>query len=60
LLGQQTARGGNPWRELAWAPVIVAVLVYGIVLNLRGIFYALIGRSTAFMRTPKKRTLPVP
>jgi cellulose synthase/poly-beta-1,6-N-acetylglucosamine synthase-like glycosyltransferase len=59
LLGQQTARGGTLWRELAWTPVIVGFFVFVLVLNLRSNFEALIGRSTAFVRTPKKRTLPV-
>jgi cellulose synthase/poly-beta-1,6-N-acetylglucosamine synthase-like glycosyltransferase len=54
LLGQQAVRGASLWRELLCLPMVACVELFNLILTLRGVADALIGRSTEFVRTPKK------
>ncbi|HXP76929.1 MAG TPA: glycosyltransferase family 2 protein [Stellaceae bacterium] len=53
LLGQKTVRGASLWAEIAWVPAVSAVFNWLALANLLGVLEAMVGRSSAFVRTPK-------
>jgi GT2 family glycosyltransferase len=58
LLGQQIARGAELRAELRRLPRAMWLIHYVGTMNLRGVLEALIGRASAFVRTPKQATAP--
>ena len=54
LLGQQIARGAELRAELRKLPRVLWLLHYVGAMNLRGVVEALVGRASAFVRTPKR------
>ena len=53
LLGQKTVRGASLWAEIPWVPAVSAVFNWLALANLLGVLEAMVGRSSAFVRTPK-------
>jgi len=54
LLGQSLARGGDPVAELRQLPSVAWFCLRVAFSNARGILEAFIGRSSTFVRTPKR------
>jgi cellulose synthase/poly-beta-1,6-N-acetylglucosamine synthase-like glycosyltransferase len=53
LLGQRLARGSGVISELLGLPLVLSLLIYRALANLRGVGEAMVDRSSTFVRTPK-------
>ena len=53
LLGQRLARGSGGTAELLELPLVLSLLIYRALANLRGVGEAIADRSSSFVRTPK-------
>jgi cellulose synthase/poly-beta-1,6-N-acetylglucosamine synthase-like glycosyltransferase len=53
LLGQTTIRGVSPWAAARGLPLVIALFIGLAIANLRGVLEGLLGRRSAFVRTPK-------
>jgi hypothetical protein len=53
-LGQRMARGADMIKEARKVPQVLWLTHYAAVRNLRGSLEALVGKASAFVRTPKR------
>ena len=53
LLGQRLVRGSGVIAELLGLPLVLSLLIYRALANLRGVGEAIADRSSSFVRTPK-------
>jgi cellulose synthase/poly-beta-1,6-N-acetylglucosamine synthase-like glycosyltransferase len=53
LLGQQSLRGASLWAEARWLPLVIALFIALALANLGAVIEAILGRPSAFVRTPK-------